>query len=106
MNPRLIIAILATLLISFTLNGYFNIYHYAPEIDIRGNKNLVRSPAVEECPAGWIRSEGKEPETGMQFVSCTDSRYIITNREGGHPVGFDTRTGLFLTDAEIAALPR
>ena len=57
----------------------------------------IRSPASEyQCPDDWTTTRGYEPESQLNFVTCTDGRYIITKRDGVEPVGFDGERGIFV----------
>ena len=62
---------------------------------------IARSPLAFECPEGWTVTDGVEPDSGADIISCAspDKRYIITTRGGEPPQAFDTLTGQFV-DAE------
>ena len=57
---------------------------------------VASSPTVFECPSGYERTEGVDPETQTAFTTCDNGRIIVTKRDGGEPVVFDTLTGKFL----------
>ena len=62
----------------------------------------VSSPASEyQCPANWRETRGYEPESGLNFVSCSDGRYIVTKRDGAEPVAFDGERGVFVDAGQI-----
>ena len=57
---------------------------------------VASSPAGFECPAGYETTQGVDPETQASFTTCDNGRIIVTKRDGGEPVVFDTLTGKFL----------
>ena len=55
------------------------------------------APSGFQCPDGWSKTSGEDPERGeARVVSCTDGRIILTHREGEEPIAFDGETGQFV----------
>lgn len=113
-------ALLALSVISITgmvINGIVvNPVEEAPRIEIKGKGNnitIANAPAGDPCPDGWNRTQGEDPDSKRQFISCapTDRHYMLTIYEakGDQPpevIGINLFEGRFLSPEEISALYR
>ena len=62
---------------------------------------VASSPSGFRCPSGYEQTNGTDPDTQSEFVTCDNGRIIVTKRDGGEPVAFDTLTGRFLSQPEM-----
>lgn len=103
---RTVATVLGALLTWTALTGvYANLTGTAPPtsptiINVSGDNNnvIARSPTGYDCLRDWTVTGGRDPATSQVIHVCTspDKRYVITSREGGSPVAFDTVAGQFL----------
>lgn len=61
-------------------------------MSIDGNEPVPPAAPVT-CPAGWVETQGTEPDSGMFFVVCETDRFILTIREDGRLAAQDKITG-------------
>ena len=88
-------------LVAAVVSMVFAAYDVNPVKELRTEVSGILSPAADyQCPDGWVKTVGLEPETGLNFTTCTNGRYIITVREGRTPTGFDQQTGTFIDKPE------
>lgn len=58
---------------------------------------IASSPSGFRCPAGYEQTNGTDPDTRADFVTCDNGRYLITKRDGGEAIAFDSLTGRFVS---------
>ena len=68
----------------------------------RAEEVIASSPSAFSCPSGYEQTNGTDPDTQGEFMTCDNGRYIVTKRDGANAVAFDTLTGKFV---DVESLP-
>lgn len=75
-------------------------------LGIAGGAAYVTSlPADKfECPSGYVRTTGEDPDSRLEFTVCQANQLdiTITKRDGQKPIGY--RGGEQLADSEIVEI--